>query len=148
MIRLLPERGGWLEVVCGPMFSGKSEELIRRVKRAVIARRGVQVFKPAIDDRFGVQLVRSHDGDEFIALPVRAAADIASAVGPETSVVGMCTTFTPRKNTAAAKPATSPTTPPPTATTSDWRSAPARQRERVIRSTLRRFFADSASSKR
>jgi thymidine kinase len=71
------------------MFSGKSEELIRRVKRAVIARRGVQVFKPAIDDRFGVQLVRSHDGDEFIALPVRAAADIASAVGAETSVVGI-----------------------------------------------------------
>ena len=47
------------------MFSGKSEELIRRVKRAVIARRMVQVFKPMIDDRFGVQDVRSHDGDSF-----------------------------------------------------------------------------------
>ena len=71
------------------MFSGKSEELIRRVKRAIIARRSVQVFKPAIDDRYGAQLVRSHDGDEFIALPVRTAADITSALGPETSVVGI-----------------------------------------------------------
>ena len=51
---------GGLEVVVGSMFSGKSEELIRRVKRAVIARRSVQVFKPAIDDRFGAEQVRSH----------------------------------------------------------------------------------------
>ena len=71
------------------MFSGKSEELIRRMKRAIIARRSVQVFKPAIDDRYGVQLVRSHDGDEFAAVPVRSATDIASALGPETSVVGI-----------------------------------------------------------
>jgi thymidine kinase len=71
------------------MFSGKSEELIRRVKRAVIARRAVQVFKPAIDDRFGTELVRSHDGDSFVALPVRSSADIGPHLEPDTSVVGI-----------------------------------------------------------
>jgi len=71
------------------MFSGKSEELIRRVKRAVIARRSVQVFKPAIDDRFGSELVRSHDGDSFVACPVRSSAQILSLLLPETSVVGI-----------------------------------------------------------
>jgi thymidine kinase len=71
------------------MFSGKSEELIRRVKRAVIARRTVQVFKPAIDDRFGSELVRSHDGDSFVARPVRSSAEIIPLLEPETSVVGV-----------------------------------------------------------
>jgi thymidine kinase len=71
------------------MFSGKSEELIRRVKRAVIARRTVQVFKPAIDDRFGAELVRSHDGDSFVARPVRSSAEILPLLSPETSVVGI-----------------------------------------------------------
>jgi thymidine kinase len=71
------------------MFSGKSEELIRRVKRAVIARRTVQVFKPAIDDRFGSELVRSHDGDSFVARPVRSSAEIMALLEPETSVVGV-----------------------------------------------------------
>ena len=71
------------------MFSGKSEELIRRVKRAVIARRTVQVFKPAIDDRFGSELVRSHDGDTFVARPVRSSAEIEPLLLPETSVVGV-----------------------------------------------------------
>lgn len=71
------------------MFSGKSEELIRRVKRAVIARRAVQVFKPAIDDRYGVEVVRSHDGDSFVARPVRSSAEIPSLIGPDTSVVAV-----------------------------------------------------------
>ena len=71
------------------MFSGKSEELIRRVKRAVIARRTVQVFKPAIDDRFGVELVRSHDGDSFVARPVRSSAEILPLLSAETTVVGI-----------------------------------------------------------
>ena len=71
------------------MFSGKSEELIRRVKRAVIARRSVQVFKPAIDDRFGVELVRSHDGDSFIARPVGTSHDIPPLVSTDTSIVGI-----------------------------------------------------------
>src|SRR2546428_8956 len=78
-----------LEVVVGSMFSGKSEELIRRVKRAVIARRTVEVFKPVIDDRYGVEVVRSHDGDSFVARPVRSSTEIASLVGPDTSVVGV-----------------------------------------------------------
>jgi thymidine kinase len=71
------------------MFSGKSEELIRRVKRAVIARRSVQVFKPMIDDRFGVEVVRSHDGDSFVARPVRQSEEILALLAAETSVVGI-----------------------------------------------------------
>ena len=71
------------------MFSGKSEELIRRVKRAVIARRSVQVFKPIVDDRYGVEVVRSHDGDSFVARPVRTSAEIPTMIAPETTVVGI-----------------------------------------------------------
>jgi thymidine kinase len=71
------------------MFSGKSEELIRRAKRSLIARRAVQVFKPAIDDRFGTELVRSHDGDEFLARPVRSSTEILSLVDAETSIVAI-----------------------------------------------------------
>src|ERR1051325_8452288 len=78
-----------LEVIVGSMFSGKSEELIRRVKRAVIARRTVQVFKPIMDDRFGVEVVRSHDGDSFIARPVHASEEILSLISGETTVVGI-----------------------------------------------------------
>ncbi len=71
------------------MFSGKSEELIRRVKRAVIARRTVQVFKPIIDDRFGIEVVRSHDGDSFVAHPVHSSEEIPTLLWPETTVVGV-----------------------------------------------------------
>jgi thymidine kinase len=71
------------------MFSGKSEELIRRVKRAVIARRNVQVFKPVIDDRYGVEVVRSHDGDSFVARPVRSSDEIPALVPQDTTVVGV-----------------------------------------------------------
>ena len=84
-----PSGHSGLEVVVGSMFSGKSEELIRRVKRAVIARRAVQVFKPIIDDRYGVEVVRSHDGDSFQAHPVRGSAEILALVAPETTVVGI-----------------------------------------------------------
>jgi len=71
------------------MFSGKSEELIRRVKRAFSARRGGQVFKPAIDDRFSSEHVRSHDGDSFEARPVRSSAEIIPVLERNTSVVGV-----------------------------------------------------------
>ena len=71
------------------MFSGKSEELIRRVKRSVIAKRTVQVFKPAIDDRYGVEVIRSHDGGSFVAVPVRSSAEILDRLEPETSVVAI-----------------------------------------------------------
>jgi thymidine kinase len=84
-----PSTHAGLEVIVGSMFSGKSEELIRRVKRAVIARRTVQVFKPSIDDRFGVEVVRSHDGDSFVARPVRSSEEILSLLSKDTTVVGI-----------------------------------------------------------
>ena len=84
-----PSTHAGLEVIVGSMFSGKSEELIRRVKRAVIARRTVQVFKPSIDDRFGALVVRSHDGDSFVARPVRSSDEILSLLSKDTTVVGI-----------------------------------------------------------
>jgi thymidine kinase len=80
---------GSIEVVCGCMFSGKSEELIRRLRRAVIARQKVQVFKPAIDDRYAVDQVRSHSGSGFDATPVASSADLLRLVEPDTTVVGI-----------------------------------------------------------
>ncbi len=71
------------------MFSGKSEELIRRMRRALIARRAVQLFKPAIDDRFGAEVVRSHDGASFVAQPVGTSTELLAAVRSETTVVGI-----------------------------------------------------------
>ena len=71
------------------MFSGKSEELIRRVRRAVIARRAVQVFKPAIDIRYNSELVSSHDGDSFEARPVLVGEEILQLMSPDTTVVGI-----------------------------------------------------------
>ena len=84
-----PSAHAGLEVIVGSMFSGKSEELIRRVKRAVIARRTVQVFKPAIDDRYGVEVVRSHDGDSFVARPVKNSDEIVRLLDRDTTVVGI-----------------------------------------------------------
>lgn len=65
-------RQGWIEVIAGPMFSGKSEELIRRVKRALIARQRVVVFKPRLDNRYHPAYVVSHDGERVEAIPVGA----------------------------------------------------------------------------
>lgn len=67
---------GWIEVICGSMFSGKSEELIRRVKRAEIARQKVQVFKPALDTRYAKREVVSHDGNKVSAYTVEKAREI------------------------------------------------------------------------
>jgi len=72
----LPHHQGWIEVVVGPMFSGKSEELIRRVKRALIANQKVKVFKPRIDDRYHASDVTSHDGKRAEAIPVRDSAQV------------------------------------------------------------------------
>ena len=85
----LGERSGWLELIVGPMFSGKSEELIRRVNRAVIARQQVQVFKPALDDRYDAVAVASHDGRKVAAVPVASVADIEARLEPETRVVAI-----------------------------------------------------------
>jgi thymidine kinase len=82
-------KDGSIEVVCGCMFSGKSEELIRRLRRAVIAKQKVQVFKPKIDDRYAVDQVRSHSGAGFDALPVSSALEILNFVEPDTTVVGI-----------------------------------------------------------
>jgi thymidine kinase len=71
------------------MFSGKTEELIRRIKRAVIARQVVQVFKPSIDDRYSVEQVASHAGSYFTALPVKDVADMRTQLNPEAEVVAI-----------------------------------------------------------
>ncbi len=89
MIRLVPPSGGWLEVVCGPMFSGKSEELIRRLRRARIARLRVQVFKPDIDVRFSRDHIVSHSEMRHESAAVKTAAEILQRVEPSTEVVGI-----------------------------------------------------------
>ena len=82
--------GGWIEVVCGVMFSGKSEELIRRVRRAIIAKRCVQVFKSHLDERYaGIYHISSHDGRSVEAIPVDSAAQIAQRIQPTTQVVAV-----------------------------------------------------------
>ncbi|MCX6018000.1 MAG: thymidine kinase [Chloroflexi bacterium] len=80
---------GSVEVICGCMFSGKSEELIRRLRRAVIAKQKVQVFKPAIDDRYSIDQVRSHSGSGFDATPVSSSAELLRCVEEGTTVVGI-----------------------------------------------------------
>jgi thymidine kinase len=80
---------GWIEVVCGPMFSGKSEELIRRLRRARIARRRVQVFKPTIDDRYSVDEIVSHGDQRMKSEAVGSAEEIASKVDPRSQVIGV-----------------------------------------------------------
>ena len=80
MIRLFPNHGGWLEVVCGPMFSGKSEELIRRLRRAEIAGQRVLIVKPRIDNRYDIAHVVSHAGARMRAVAVDDPADIPGLV--------------------------------------------------------------------
>jgi len=81
--------GGWVEVVAGPMFSGKSEELIRRVTRAMIARQSVQVFKPLIDDRYDAVAVASHGGRTLRAEAVADVADLRVRIDPITRVIAV-----------------------------------------------------------
>ena len=85
----MKHHGGRIEVICGSMFSGKTEELIRRVRRAIIARQKVQVFKPIIDARYSVERVTSHNGQGFQAIPVRDVAEIESLLEPDTTVVAI-----------------------------------------------------------
>jgi thymidine kinase len=88
VIRINPQRGGWLEVICGPMFSGKSEEMIRRLRRAEIAGQRVVIFKPRIDDRFDAADVVSHAGLRMRAVPVDGVPELLGrAAGHE--VVGI-----------------------------------------------------------
>jgi thymidine kinase len=85
----MKHHSGSIEVVCGSMFSGKTEELIRRLRRAVIARQKVQVFKPGIDKRYGEEKVTSHAGMDFEAIPVSQAKDILMHLQKDTTVVGV-----------------------------------------------------------
>lgn len=82
-------RGGWIEIIAGGMFSGKSEELIRRLRRSVIARQRVQVFKPMIDDRFSVDEVVSRDDRRLKAVSVATSNELLARVEIGIQVVGI-----------------------------------------------------------
>ncbi|MEW8997538.1 MULTISPECIES: thymidine kinase [Thermoanaerobacter] len=80
---------GFIEAIVGPMFSGKSEELIRRIKRAQIAKQKVQVFKPAIDDRYSIDKVVSHNGTNINAISVVKASEIIELLEEDTEVIAI-----------------------------------------------------------
>ncbi len=83
-----PERKGWIEVICGSMFSGKTEELIRRLKRVKIANRKVKIFKPSIDTRYHSEKIVSHDENYIHSIPVSSSYQILDRV-EDTDVVGI-----------------------------------------------------------
>jgi len=82
-------KAGSVEVVCGSMFSGKTEEMIRRLRRAVIAKQKVQVFKPVIDNRYNATRVTSHAGLDFDAAPIKDSSEIIVNIKDDTTVVGI-----------------------------------------------------------
>jgi thymidine kinase len=83
-------RGGWIEVIAGVMFSGKSEELIRRVRRAMIARKKVQVFKSHLDERYqGLYAISSHDGRSVEAIPIDSSIQIAQQLNALADVIAI-----------------------------------------------------------
>jgi thymidine kinase len=82
-------KGGWIEIIAGGMFSGKSEELIRRLRRAVIARQRVQVFKPIIDDRYATDDIVSRDERRLKAIPVSSSGELLNRVEIGVQVVGI-----------------------------------------------------------
>src|SRR5579862_6409397 len=89
MDQSLPTRPGWIEVITGSMFSGKSEELIRRLRRAQIARQKVQIFKPFTDNRYGDDHIVSHSEMRIPSQNVRCSAELATLVDEDTEVVGI-----------------------------------------------------------
>lgn len=82
-------RPGWIEVITGSMFSGKSEELIRRLRRAQIAKQRVQIFKPVIDDRYGEMAIVSHSEMKIPSVSVATSVELLAQVKPHTEVVGI-----------------------------------------------------------
>lgn len=80
---------GRMEVICGSMFSGKTEELIRRLRRARIAKQKIQVFKPVIDNRYHAEKVTSHNGADFEAFPVESEQDILTMIDEDTTVIAV-----------------------------------------------------------
>lgn len=89
MDQALSGRPGWIEVITGSMFSGKSEELIRRLRRAQIARQRVQIFKPVIDDRYSDIAIVSHSDMKIPSESVSTSAELLSQVADDTDVVGI-----------------------------------------------------------
>jgi thymidine kinase len=85
---LIKTQLGWIEVICGSMFSGKSEELIRRLRRAIIAKQRVQIFKPAIDSRSDTEIV-SHSDMRLPSISVSSSADLLARLDHRTEVVGV-----------------------------------------------------------
>jgi len=88
MQRLHPKTG-WIEVITGSMFSGKSEELIRRLRRAEIARQRVQIFKPALDDRYDVKAIVSHSQMRLESIPVHTARELLEKVDDRAEIIGI-----------------------------------------------------------
>lgn len=80
---------GSVEVITGSMFSGKTDEMIRRLRRATIAKQTVQVFKPLIDNRYQVEKITSHAGNDFVAQPVEKVGQIIKSIEPQTTVVAI-----------------------------------------------------------
>jgi thymidine kinase len=85
----VPQDVGWIEVICGSMFSGKTEEMIRRLRRATFAKQKVQIFKPAIDDRYETTAIASHDGRTLDCIPLRDVRDLFRHLDADTEVVGL-----------------------------------------------------------
>jgi thymidine kinase len=86
---LTPRNTGWIEVICGSMFSGKTEELIRRLKRAQIAQQRVQIFKPRIDRRYDDEQIVSHSAQRIVSIPVAGPDELLEKLLPDTQVVGI-----------------------------------------------------------
>ncbi len=85
----MKNHSGRIEVICGSMFCGKTEELIRRVRRAVIAGQKIKVFKPSLDSRYGIQQVTSHTGQTIAAMPVASSDDILEQANSDTTTVAI-----------------------------------------------------------
>lgn len=88
-MNIIDNQHGWIEVICGSMFSGKSEELIRRLRRATIAKQKVAVFKPKIDTRFDQSLIVSHSNLSIPSIPIEKSSEILEHIDEQTQVVGV-----------------------------------------------------------
>lgn len=84
-----PRNAGWIEVICGPMFSGKTEELIRRMKRSQYARQPLQIFKPQIDNRYATEAIVSHSRQQLPSFPVADVAQMRAQLDPYVEVIGI-----------------------------------------------------------
>ncbi|MBN1543585.1 thymidine kinase [candidate division KSB1 bacterium] len=88
MLSIVPKGTGWIEVICGSMFSGKTEELIRRIRRAQIARLHVKIYKPLIDDRYSQNHIVSHNAQRIPSIPIATPQQILEQAG-DAQVIGI-----------------------------------------------------------